>query len=81
MHHVSKNANILYMQKSQAIELLGGTVGQAAEAIGINSQAISQWPEELPPRLVDRVIAACVRKGIKVPAWALRSASGAKESA
>jgi hypothetical protein len=59
------------MQKTLALELLGGTVAKAAEAIGINSQAISQWPDELPPRLADRVIAACVRKGIKVPKLAL----------
>ena len=55
------------MQKLKAIELLGGTVTKASEAIGINSQAVSQWPDPLPPRLVDRVIAACVRTGITVP--------------
>lgn len=56
------------MQKTKAIELLGGSVAKAAEAIGINSQAISQWPELLPRRLEDRVIAACVRRGIAIPA-------------
>lgn len=56
------------MHKSEAIELLGGSVAKAAEAIGINSQAISQWPEDLPRRLEDRVIAACVRAGIAIPA-------------
>lgn len=55
------------MQKKQAIDLLGGTVAKAADAIGINSQAISQWPDKLPRRLVDRVIAACVRTGVEVP--------------
>lgn len=55
------------MEKIKAIELLGGTVAKAADAIGINSQAISQWPDTLPPRLADRVIAACVRSGISVP--------------
>ena len=55
------------MEKIKAIELLGGTVAKAADAIGINSQAISQWPDTLPPRLADRVIAACVRSGIAVP--------------
>lgn len=55
------------MEKTKAIELLGGSVAKAAEAIGINSQAISQWPDTLPPRLADRVIAACVRSGISVP--------------
>lgn len=55
------------MLKHQAIELLGGTVTQAAVAIGINPQAVSQWPEELPRRLADRVLAACVRAGISIP--------------
>lgn len=50
------------MEKAKAIELLGGTVAKAAEAIGINSQAISQWPEILPARLADRVVAAVARK-------------------
>ncbi|MFA9287685.1 Cro/CI family transcriptional regulator [Comamonas sp. SY3] len=55
------------MKKADAIELLGGSVAVAAKAIGINPQAISQWPDVLPARLVDRVIAACVRTGIAVP--------------
>lgn len=50
------------MTKTEAINLLGGSVAKAAEAIGINSQAISQWPAVLPPRLVDRVQAALYRK-------------------
>lgn len=68
------------MQKTDAIKLLGGTVTQAADAIGINTQAISQWPDVLPPRLVDRVIAGCVRTGITVPSWALKTkATGSSE--
>jgi DNA-binding transcriptional regulator YdaS (Cro superfamily) len=59
------------MQKKLALDLLGGTVVKAAEAIGINPSAISQWPDELSPRLADRVIAACVRKGVKLPKAAL----------
>lgn len=55
------------MHKTDAINLLGGSVTHAAAAIGINTQAISQWPEELPPRIADRVIAACVRIGKSVP--------------
>ncbi len=55
------------MLKSQAIELLGGTVTLAADAIGINPQAVSQWPESLPRRLADRVLAACIRSGIDIP--------------
>ncbi|KGG82862.1 hypothetical protein P245_25655 [Comamonas thiooxydans] len=49
------------MTKTEAITLLGGSVAKAAEAIGINSQAISQWPTELPARLADRVQAALWR--------------------
>ena len=55
------------MKKTLALELLGGTVAKAAEAIGISSSAFSQWPDELPDRLIDRVIAACTRQGITVP--------------
>lgn len=50
------------MTKEEAIVLLGGSVVKAAEAIGINSQAISQWPDVLPARLTDRVQAALYRK-------------------
>ena len=60
-------ANMAVMEKTRAIELLGGSVGSAAKAIGINSQAISQWPDTLPPRLVDRVIAALAREGKPIP--------------
>lgn len=49
------------MNKTEAINLLGGSVAKAADAIGINSQAISQWPAELPARLADRVQAALWR--------------------
>ena len=53
------------MTKDEAINLLGGSVAKAAEAIGINSQAISQWPQELPARLADRVQAALYRKQLE----------------
>jgi hypothetical protein len=49
------------MLKTEAIEKLGGTNKSAALAIGISVQAISQWPETLPPRIADRVIAALSR--------------------
>lgn len=55
------------MLKQQAIELLGGTVSAAAKAIDISYQAIDKWPEVLPPRIADRVLAACVRAGIVIP--------------
>lgn len=52
----------LRMLKTHAIELLGGTVTSAADAIGVSYQAIVKWPAELPPRIVDRVQAALYRK-------------------
>lgn len=50
------------MDKAEAIRLLGGTNTSAAEAIGVTPAAVSQWPEVLPDRIVDRVQAALVRK-------------------
>lgn len=50
------------MDKSQATRLLGGTPSAAAEAIGITPQAYGQWPDPLPSRLADRVIAALARQ-------------------
>ena len=50
------------MDKSEAIRLLGGTVTDAAKAIGVSTQAISLWPEKLPPRIADRVQAALWRR-------------------
>lgn len=50
------------MLKSKAIELLGGTTAAAAKAIGVTYQAIDKWPDELPPRIADRVLAALARE-------------------
>ncbi|MDQ0082902.1 hypothetical protein J2W35_003261 [Variovorax boronicumulans] len=50
------------MLKSKAIELLGGTTAAAAAAIGVTYQAIDKWPDELPPRIEDRVLAVLARK-------------------
>lgn len=49
------------MTKTEAIELLGGTVSAAAKVIGISYQAVDKWPDDLPDRLVDRVQAALWR--------------------
>lgn len=65
------------MKKSEAIALLGGSVSEAAKAIGINPQAVTQWPEELPARIADRVVAALARR-ILPPAM-LGAAPVAKE--
>jgi molybdenum-dependent DNA-binding transcriptional regulator ModE len=53
------------MFKQKAIELLGGSITAAAEAIGITYQAVNKWPEQLPPRIEDRVMAAISRKKAK----------------
>jgi len=59
------------MDKARAIELLGGTVTEAAAAIGITPSAVTQWPEVLPPRLVDRVHAAIARRTLPAEALGL----------
>lgn len=50
------------MHKAKAIELLGGSTASAAKAIGVTYQAVDKWPEELPPRIADRVLAAVARQ-------------------
>lgn len=50
------------MDKKQAIDLLGGSVKDAAQAIGCTGTAIRLWPAELPPRIRDRVQAALWRR-------------------
>lgn len=54
------------MRKDQAVALFGG-VAATADAVGISYQAVGLWPEVLPPRIADRVIAALVRAGREVP--------------
>lgn len=56
---------MMLMKKSTAIALLGGSVTEAAKAIGVTPQAITQWADDLPPRMVDRVIAALAKKDPK----------------
>ena len=60
----------------QAAIAVFGSMSDAAKAIGISSQAINCWPDILPPRILDRVIAACVRDGIEVPAHFLKKSDG-----
>ena len=55
------------MNKTNAIRLLGGTITTAAKAIGVKPQAISGWPDTLPPRIADRVQAALWRISLGVP--------------
>lgn len=50
------------MFKATAIQLLGGSLTKAAEAVGVSVSAVGQWPDELPRRIEDRVLAALARK-------------------
>jgi hypothetical protein len=49
------------MQKTKAIELLGGSIKAAAAAVGVTYWAVYKWPDELPKRISDRVEAALSR--------------------
>ena len=49
------------MNKAEAIQQLGGSIPAAAKAIGVSYQAVNQWPEVFPSRIVDRVQAALWR--------------------
>jgi DNA-binding transcriptional regulator YdaS (Cro superfamily) len=50
------------MLKTDALKLLGGTATSAAKLIGISVSAVSQWPDELPSAISDRVLAALARQ-------------------
>lgn len=50
------------MLKTKAIELLGGSVSAAAQAIGISYQAVHKWPDVLPESIADRVVAAIAKR-------------------
>lgn len=49
------------MTKTEAIRLLGGSVTLAARHIGVTHTAVCNWPEELTPKIADRVYAALWR--------------------
>ena len=50
------------MEKIKAIEMLGGSIKEAADAIGISYQAVRDWPDGLSDRVADRVHAALARR-------------------
>jgi hypothetical protein len=52
------------MKKTYAIDLLGGSITAAAKTIGISYQAVGKWPDELPPRIADRVYAVWGKKNM-----------------
>ena len=55
------------MTKTEAIALLGGSIPAAAAAVGVTYQAVDKWPDELRPRIADRVQAALWRIQNGVP--------------
>lgn len=54
--------SIRAMLKTKAIELLGGSISAAADAVGVSYQAVNKWPDELPARIEDRVLAVLARR-------------------
>ncbi len=59
------------MEKKTALDLFGG-IAATARAVGVTPAAVSQWPEQLPDRLRDRVQAALWRAsaaGHQIHAW------------
>jgi len=56
-------ANIPHMDKKQVINFFGSQVN-LAKAVRVSPPSVTCWPDPLPRRIADRVIAACVRKGI-----------------
>ena len=50
------------MLKTTALRLLGGNKLNAAAVVGVSPSAISTWPDELPARIADRVLAVQARR-------------------
>jgi hypothetical protein len=65
------------MDKAKAIELLGGTISAAAEAIGVTYQAVDKWPELLPARIEDRVLAVLARRHLSPEQLGVKPAEAA----
>ena len=64
------------MNKSDAIRLLGGTVAEAAQEVGVSVQAVYAWPDPLPDRIADRVQAALWRREKRLQAAQAQPAPG-----
>lgn len=52
--------------KSDVLSIFG-SVKATAEAVGVTSSAVSQWPDPLPRRIEDRVLGAMGRIGVSLP--------------
>jgi|GEM_PF-3232117 len=51
------------MDKKQVIKFFG-TQTNLARAVGITAASVAAWPDPLPRRIEDRVLAACFRNGL-----------------
>jgi antitoxin HigA-1 len=58
---VQAASNSRNMRKAEAVSIFG-SVTNVATAVGVSTQAVSQWPDPLPPRIADRVLAAIARR-------------------
>lgn len=65
------------MNKALALSLIGGSPLRAAKAVGVSRSAVAQWPDPLPPKLVDRVVAAWARENVPNLPQAFRVGSDA----
>lgn len=49
------------MTKTEAVKMFGNSRRKLAEALGITTQAVGQWPEQLSQRVADRTLGALYR--------------------
>lgn len=52
------------MKKREAVKLFGRTQTELAAHLGVTKQCVSNWPDELPEPLSDRIVGAAFRKGV-----------------
>jgi hypothetical protein len=45
-----------------------GSYAKAGRALGMSRQAVWQWDDPIPTMYADRIIGACLRQGIPIPA-------------
>ena len=50
------------MKKTEAINLFGGSVRKAADSLGISTQAVHQWPEDLGQTLISKIITTLMKE-------------------
>lgn len=68
------------MKKIEAIAQLGGSIAEAARAVGVSYHAVRQWPDVLPQRIADRVQAALWRRLNSQALQATAAESNAQEA-